>query len=80
MVETIAEEVMSLKDIETQFDGEWVLIEDPYLDDRRQVAGGKLLFHSKIRDEVYQTALRLQPKHSAFFYMGAMPDGVALNL
>jgi hypothetical protein len=73
-------EVMTMAEIEKQFDNEWVLLEDPYLDERKQVAGGKLLFHSKDRDEVYRKALELRPKHGAFLYTGPMPDYIAINL
>ena len=80
MNETMTHEIITLAEIETQFDGEWVLLEDPYDNDRNQVAGGKLLFHSKNRDEVYQAAIRLRPKHSAVLYMGPMPDDIFLNI
>jgi hypothetical protein len=73
-------EVMTLAEIEKQYDREWVLLEDPYLDEKKQVAGGKLLFHSKNRDEVDQVALKLRPKHSAFLFTGPMPDNIAINL
>ena len=73
-------EVMTLSEIERQFDGEWVLLEDPLLDDRNQVAGGKVLYHSKNRDEVDQIAVRLRPKHAAFLYTGPTPDNVLINL
>jgi hypothetical protein len=80
MNETMTGEIMTLAEIEMQFDNEWILLEDPVLDERKQVAGGKLLFHSKNRDEVYQAALRLRPKHAAFLYTGPMPDNIAINL
>ncbi len=72
-------EVMTLEEIKKQFDGEWVLLEDPYLDEHKQVAGGKVLCHSKNREERDQMAMRLRPKHSAFLYMGPTPDNILLN-
>jgi hypothetical protein len=80
MSDTIHSNLMTITEIEEQFNGEWVLLEDPYVDERKQVAGGKLLAHSKNRNDVYQAALRLRPKHSAFLYMGPMPDNVWGNL
>lgn len=74
MTETITHQMMTLTEIEKQYDGEWVLLEDPYRDDGNRVGGSKLLFHSKSRDEVYQVAISLRPKHSAVLYMGSMPD------
>lgn len=80
MNETINDKVMTIEEIEEQYSGEWVLLEDSYDDERNQVAGGKLLFHSKSREEVYQMAMRLRPKHSAVLYMGPMPDDIFLNI
>ncbi len=80
MTETANDVIMTLTEIERQFDGEWVLLEDPYVNDQREIAGGKPLFHSKNRDEVYQAALRIRPKHSAFMYFGPMPDNILINL
>lgn len=73
-------EIMTMSEIENRFNGEWVLLEDPFLDERKQIAGGKLLFHSKNRDEVDQAAMTLRPKHGAFLYMGPMPENIAINL
>lgn len=73
-------DVMTMSEIEKQFDNEWVLLEDPILDERKQVAGGKVLYHSKNRDEVDQVAMRLRPKHSAFLYTGPIPENILINL
>ena len=78
MTETITHAVMTMNEMEKQYDGEWVLLEDPYRNDGNRVAGGKLLFHSPNREEVYQAALRLRPKHGAFLFMGPMPDEIFL--
>ena len=51
MNETMVYEMMTMTEIEKEFDGEWVLLEDPYLNESKQVGGGKLRFHSKNRDE-----------------------------
>lgn len=80
MHETITYEIMSLADMEKKFEGEWVLFEDPYLNEHKHLAGGKLLFHSKIRDEVDEVAMRLRPRHSAFLFMGSMQDNIMINL
>jgi hypothetical protein len=74
------EKIMTLSEIEEQFDNEWVLLEDPILDERKQVAGGKVLHHSKNRDEVDQVAMRVRPRHSAFLYTGPISDQIAINL
>ena len=71
---------MTMNEITKEYDGEWVLLEDPYDDDRDHVAGGKLIFHSLSRDAVYQEAIRRRPQNSAVLYMGPMPDDIFLNI
>jgi len=71
---------MTIKEIESQFDSEWVLIADPNTDENLTVLGGKVLHHSKDRDEVYRKAVSLRPKRSAVIYTGKMPEGTAVVL
>jgi hypothetical protein len=66
-------EVMSLVEIGSRFDSEWVLLEDPETDENLEVKGGKVLWHSKDRDDVYRKAKELRPKHSAILYTGSIP-------
>ena len=44
---------MTIEEIETQFDGEWVLVGDPETDTALKVTRGKVLCHSVDRDVVY---------------------------
>ena len=71
-------ENLSIAEIESRFDGEWVLLEDPQVNQQMEILGGKVLAHSKDRDEVYQKAVELRPKHSAFLYLGTMPENTAI--
>ena len=71
---------MTIEEIESQFDSEWVLIEDPLTDETLKVLGGKVLLHSKDRDEVYRMAVSLRPKRSAVVYTGEIPEGTAVVL
>ena len=71
---------MTLEEIEAQFDSEWVLIEDPITDEALNVLGGKVLHHSKDRDEVYRKAVSLRPKRSAVVYTGEIPEDTAVVL
>lgn len=73
-------DVLTIDEITERFESEWVLLEDPELDQNLEVVRGTVLFHSKDRDEVYQKAVELRPKHSAFLYTGAMPAGTAIVL
>ena len=71
---------LSMSQIEEKFNCEWVLIEDPETTDTLQIKSGKVLWHSKDRDEVYQKFAELSPKHSAFLYIGPINGIIMLNL
>jgi hypothetical protein len=73
-------ELLTISEIRSRFDGEWVLVEEPELDENSEVVRGRVLWHSQDRDEVYQRAIELRPKHSAFLYVGRMPEGTAIIL
>jgi uncharacterized pyridoxal phosphate-containing UPF0001 family protein len=69
--------VMTLQEMEAQFDSEWILVGDPQTNESLEVVKGTVLCHSKDRDEVYRAAVKLRPKHSAIVYTGkASPDEV----
>lgn len=74
------DEVMAMADILTRFESEWVLLEDPETEDSLEIKSGKVLWHSKDRDEVYRKAQELAPTHSAFVYTGTVPDEVVVIL
>jgi hypothetical protein len=71
---------MSIEEIESKYDSEWVLIEDPKTDEGNKVVGGRILHHSKDRDEVYRKAVSLRPKRSAIIYTGEIPEETAVVL
>jgi len=73
-------EVMSLDEIQQKFDSEWVLVEDPETTESLEVTKGKVLWHSKNRDEVYRKARELSPQSSAILYTGAVPQEGKLAL
>ncbi|MBM4037542.1 MAG: hypothetical protein FJ290_03425 [Planctomycetes bacterium] len=72
-------ETMTIEEIETRFDAEWVLLEDPETDENL-IKGGKLLCHSKDRDEVFRKAFELRPKRSSIFYVGTVPADTVVVL
>jgi hypothetical protein len=73
-------EILTREEIEEKFDSEWVLLEDPETDQHQNVLRGKLLWHSKDRDELEQKAMELSPPHSAVLYTGRIPEGHAVIL
>ena len=72
--------VLTMAEIETQFVAEWVLVAEPQTNEALEVQSGKVLAHSKDRDEVYREAVRLRPKRFAMLYTGTMPKDTAVVL
>ena len=74
------DQVLTSEEINARFDAEWILLEDPEVDEHLQVVRGKVVCHSKDRDEVDRKAVALRLKHSAFLYIGKMPEYAAIVL
>jgi hypothetical protein len=74
------DDVLTVAQIEAQFESEWVLMEDPQTNDALEVQGGRVRWHSKDRDEVYRKAVEMRPKRFAMLYTGEMPDDTAIVL
>lgn len=74
------EKEMTLEEMKSQFDGEWILVEEPQTNDALEVIRGKVLYHAKDRDEVYRQVVALRPKRSAILYTGQMPEDTAIVL
>ena len=72
--------VLTIAEIEAQFQSEWVLIEDPETNEALEVQSGKVVGHSKDRDEVYRQAVSLRPKRFAVLYTGTIPKDTAVVL
>lgn len=69
--------VMTMAQIETRFDREWVLLGDPQWTDLTEISGGTLLFHSTDHDEVWRKAQELpSPVHIAVLYIGRPPEDI----
>jgi hypothetical protein len=69
---------MSLVEIYKEFESEWILVEDPETTESLKVTKGKVLWHSKNRDEVYRKARELAPKSSAILYTGTIEGPLVL--
>ena len=72
--------VLSLLEIQQRYDSQWILLEDPQTTETLEVKGGKVLWHSKDRDDVYKKAKELRPKHVAILYTGKIPKNEAVIL
>ena len=73
-------DVMTLQEMEREFDSEWILVGDPQTNESLEVVKGTVLCHSKDRDEVYRVAVQLRPERSAILYTGRMPPDTAIVL
>lgn len=73
-------ELITYAEIEKQYDGEWVLLGDTVTAKGPRILRGKVLWHSKDRDEVYRKAMELRPKHAAVLFMGNPPKGMEFAL
>ena len=71
---------LTIAEIETRFESEWVLVEEPETNEALEVQAGRVTFHSKDRDEVYRKAIELRPKRFAMLYTGKMPENTAIVL
>ena len=74
------DEVLTTAQIETRFQSEWVLVEDPQTDEALTVRQGKVRCHSKDRDEVYRKAVELRLARFAILYTGKIPKDAAIVL
>lgn len=72
--------VMTLQEMEREFDSEWILVGDPETNESLEVVKGTVLCHSKDRDEVYRVAVSLRSRRSAILYTGRMPPDTAIVL
>lgn len=68
--------MLTMEEIERRYDGERVLIEDPELTEGLKVVRGKVVWHSKDRDEVHGRLLERRPRHAPFLYIGKSPEGM----
>lgn len=76
----IVDEMLTAAEIESCFDSEWVLVGEPETDTDLNVRRGRVLWHSKDRDEVYRKAVELKPSRFAVLYTGVLPQGAEILL
>jgi len=74
------DKVLTIAQIERRFNSEWILVEDPQTNEALEVQSGRVLWHSKDRDEVYRKAVELRPRRFAMLYTGKMPQDTAIVL
>jgi hypothetical protein len=78
--------VLTAAQIHARYDSEWILVGDPETDESLEVTRGRVLCHSKDRDEVYRKAVQIgrrkarRRRRFAILYTGKMPKGTAVIL
>ena len=72
------DEVMTVDEIKACFPAEWILLADPEVDTYQRVVRGRVVCHSKDRDEVDRKAIELRLRSSAFHYTGEIPEDMVI--
>ncbi|HEY7557066.1 MAG TPA: hypothetical protein VIH18_19875 [Candidatus Binatia bacterium] len=70
--------IFSMKQLESKFSGEWVLLVNPVHDKLMEPIRGELVFHSQNRDEVYEKAHERKDPHTAILYVGKIPEDLVV--
>ena len=73
-------EVLTIAQIEAQFESEWILIEEPQTNEALEVQNGTVRWHRKDREEVYRKVVEMRPGRFAILYTGKMPKDTAVVL
>lgn len=74
------DKTLTISEIESQFDSEWVLVEDPQTNEALEVQSGKVLYHSPNRDEFDRKVLEFRPKRFAVLFTGEPQEGMEFVL
>lgn len=69
---------MELNDIHKRYKGEWLLVEYEQLDEDLNVVRGKVLAHSRDKNEIFQQLVQIKGKNIAIEYAGAAPKSLAV--
>jgi hypothetical protein len=72
--------VLTFQEMKAKYPGEWLLIGDPELDASLHAKSGKVLAHSRSRDEVYGELTRVRGKRVSVEYAGEIPADLAVAL
>jgi hypothetical protein len=74
------DEYLTMEEIKARYAPNWVLIVDYKSDEFQRVLGGRVVFASPDRDEVYDKALELPPGDVAYRYLGEWPTDMELMI
>jgi hypothetical protein len=74
------DKILKISEIEAQFKSEWILVDEPETNEALEVQSGKVLCHSKDRDEVYRFAKAVHPRRFAVLYTGTLRKNAEIVL
>jgi len=74
------EQLLTVEQITQQYVGEWVLLADPEINQSGQIVSGRVVAHSKDRDEVYRRDTELRLELAATLYTGKLAEDSAIIL
>jgi len=73
-------EMLTIEEIEARFAPQWVLINEPKVDDQCRVVGGVVLGSGPDGDELYRKATELGLNRIAVRYLGPWPEDMEFVL
>jgi len=73
-------EILTVEEIRSRYAPQWVLIGDPQTDEKDQLQGGRVLYHSTNGEEVCRKAMEFPPGRYALRFLGERPEDVVLVL
>ena len=66
-------DILTMEEIESRFDGEWVLIEDVETDEKLEIVRGKIAYHGSDKEALHEKAMKSKSDHLATLFVGR-PD------
>jgi len=66
--------IQTIEEIKKKFKDEWVLMEVFEKDELGQTKSGKVIAHSKNRDDTYAALKKTMGVHTLHFYTGEIPE------
>ncbi len=71
---------LTMSEINSRYESEWVLLADPQTDEKLEVKGGRVLYHSRDRDEFDRKSLDFRAKRLAVVFTGKPLKGIEFVL
>ena len=71
---------MTIAQIETEHQNEWILLGGVKTDEAMQILGGIVMASSEDRDKIYLKALELRPENGAIHCTKSLPSNTAIVL